>query len=79
MVSCRQIMVSHSILQLMVELEQSETRIPNAGPTISIFSLTEIVYPTDTENKTKKFLAQLSYCCFELRYHFCPCQKVVTH
>ena len=36
----------------------------------STFSLTATFYLTNTENRTKKFVTQLSHCCFEKRYHF---------
>ena len=49
----------------MVDLDLSETLIPEACSIIPIFSLIETFYLTKTENTTKKSQAQLSYYCFE--------------
>ena len=69
--SRRQIMTSSSLLQKMADLEQSRARIPKAWSISPTFSLIETFYLTKTENRTKKFVIQLSYYCFWLKVLFC--------
>ena len=49
----------------MVNLEQSESWIPDALSVKLTFSLKVTFYLTKTENRTKKSLTQLSHYCFE--------------
>ena len=65
MTSCQQIVTSFSFFRFMVNLEQSASRIPEVWSVKLIFSLIAIFYLTKTENKTKKYLTQISYYCFE--------------
>ena len=62
---CRQIMTSMLFFQLMIDLEQSGTRIPEAYSINHTFSLIETFHLTKTGNTTKKSLTQLSFYCFE--------------
>ena len=72
MTSCRQIMISLSFFQLMIDLEQSGTPIPNAWSMVSTFSLIATFYPTKIENRTnKESLTGLSYYYFEQRCDLC--------
>ena len=50
--------------QFTANLEQSGSRIPDARPVKFMFSLIVTFYVTKTENRTKKFVTQLS------RYYF---------
>ena len=63
MTLCRQIKTSLLIFQLMANLEQSGSRIPDAWSVK--LSLIVIYYLTKTENRNKKPLTQLSYYCFQ--------------
>lgn len=45
----------------MVDLEESESQIPNAWSVIITFSLITTFYPTKNENRTKKSSTQPSY------------------
>ena len=69
--SCWKIMTALSFFRLMVDLEQSGTRIPKTWSKISTLSLKAAFYLTKSENRTWKALTQLSYYCFEYRYYFC--------
>ena len=51
--------------QLMANLEQSGSQIPEVGSLKLTLSLLVIFYLKKTENKTKKSLTQLSYYFFE--------------
>ena len=72
MTTCWKIMTSLSIFQFMVNLELSESQIPDAQSlklTFSsvklTFSLIVTFYLTKTENRTKKSVTQISNYCFE--------------
>ena len=69
MTSCQQIVTSLLILRFMVNLEQSGRRILDAQSVKLPFSLIVTFYLTQTENRTKKSLTQLSYYCFEYCFH----------
>ena len=65
-------MISLSFFQLMIDLEQSGTPIPNAWSMVSTFSLIATFYPTKIENRTnKESLTGLSYYYFEQRCNLC--------
>ena len=69
MTSHQKIVTSFSFLQFTANLEQSESRIPDAQSVKLIFSLRVVTfYLTKNENRTKKSLAQLSHYFFE--YYF---------
>ena len=70
MTSCQQIMTSLSFFWFMVNLEVSGRQIPDAWSVKLTFSLTVTFSFTKTENRTKKFLTQLSHYSFEWRYDF---------
>ena len=53
---CQQIMTPSSLLLLIVDLEQSGIRIPDAQSIILTFSIIGTFYLTKTENKTKTTL-----------------------
>ena len=65
MTSGRQIVTSLSFFGYMANLEQSGSRIPDTRSVRLTFSLTVTFYLTKTEDRTKKYLTQLSYYCFE--------------
>ena len=51
--------------QFMVNLQPSESQIPETWSIKLTFSLIVTFHLTKPENKTKKFLTQLSYCSIE--------------
>ena len=53
------------IFQILANLEQSEGRIPDTESARVMFSLMVTFFLTETENRPKKFLTQLSHYCFE--------------
>ena len=59
--SCWQIMVSSSLFQLMFNLEQSRTHIPNKWSIIFKFSLIVVFFLAKTESRTERSLGQLSF------------------
>ena len=59
--SCREIVMSLSFYQLMVNLKQSGRRIPDALPLRLNFLLIIIFYFTKTEIRARKSLTQLSH------------------
>ena len=61
---CHQMKTSSSFFGLMVDLEQSGTKYPDAWSLISTFSLIENLFSQKLKT-TKKPLTQLSYYCFE--------------
>ena len=65
MASCQQIVTSIPFSQFMANLEQSGSWILDAWSVKLTFSLIVTFYITITENRTKKSLTQLLYCCFE--------------
>ena len=65
MTPCRQIVTSSLFFRLMVDLELSETLIPEAWSIIPTFSLIINFYLTKPANITKKSLKQLSRYFFE--------------
>ena len=52
------------IFQFMVIWDQFESKIPDAWSTILKFSWIKIFHLTKIENKTKKYVKQLSHYCF---------------
>ena len=58
--SCRHIVTSLSFFQFMANLQPSGMRILDVWSAKLIFSLEITFYLTKTENRTKKFLTQLS-------------------
>ena len=54
-----------SFFKFMANLEQSGSPIPDAWSVTLTFSLIVTFYLRKTENRTKKFLTQPSYYCFE--------------
>ena len=58
-------MTSLSFFRLMVNLKQFGRRIPDAWSMILSFSSITTFDQTENENKTKKSLTQVSYCCLE--------------
>ena len=54
-------MVSSSLFQLMVNLEQSRTHIPNKWSIIFKFLLITVFFLAKTENRTERSLGQLSF------------------
>ena len=65
MMLCRKIMTPFAFFQLMANLEQFGSQIPEVGSLKLTLSLLVIFYLKKTENKTKKSLTQLSYYFFE--------------
>ena len=65
MTSCQKTITSLSFFQLMVNLEQSGSRISDAESVKLTFSLTVTFYLIKTENRNKNSLTQLSQYCFE--------------
>ena len=65
MTSCQQIISSSAFFLFMADSEQSRSRIPSAWSAVLKFLLKATFYLTKTENRTKKSLTQLPYCCFE--------------
>ena len=65
MTSYCEIVTSLQLFQFTVNLEQSESRIPDVQSVKRMFSLTTTFYLTKTENRTNKSLTQLSYYCFK--------------
>ena len=63
--SCRKIVMPLLFLLFMANLEQSAKRIRNAWSVKLTFSLVVIFFLTKTEIRTKNFLTQLAYHCFE--------------
>ena len=63
--SYQQNVTSLLFLQFMANFEQSGSRSPVAWYVKCTFSSVVTFYLTKTENKTKKYLTQLSYNCFE--------------
>ena len=63
--SCWKIMTSLSFLGFLATLEQSGDRISDTESAKGIFSVIGTFCLTKTENRTKKFLLQLSHYCFE--------------
>ena len=63
--SYQQNVTSLLFLQFMANFEQSGSRSPVASYVKCTFSSVVTFYLTKTENKTKKYLTQLSYNCFE--------------
>ena len=61
MTSCQTIVTSLSFFLFMANFEQSRSRIPGAEFGKVMFSKTVTCYLTKTENRTKKFLTQLSH------------------
>ena len=62
--SCRKIVTSLSFFGFLANLEQSEGRILDTKSAKDVFSKSNFL-SYKTENRTKKSLTQLSYCCFE--------------
>ena len=54
-----------SFFGFLVNLEQSGGRIPDTESAKIMFSVIGTFFLTETENKTKKYLIQLSHYCFE--------------
>ena len=65
MTSCQKIVRSLSFLGFLVNMEQSESRIPDTESAKVMFSVIVTFFLTKTENRTKKSLTQLSHYCFE--------------
>ena len=65
MMSCQQIVISLIFFQFMANLEQFGSQITEAWSLKLIFSLTLTLYLKKSQNRTKKYLTQLSYYCFE--------------
>ena len=63
--SCRKIVMPLLFFRFMANLEQSAKRIRNAWSVKLTFSLVVIFFLTKTEIRTKIFLTQLAYHCFE--------------
>ena len=83
MTSCRKIMTSLSFFGFFANLEQSGGRIPDTESARVMFSVIGTFSLTETENRTKTSLTQLSRYCFEWRYFFGQktlifCKKMVT-
>ena len=67
---------------LVPNLEESGSWIPNAWSIKLTVSLKTIFYFKKTENRTKNSLTQLSYYCIEYRHYFCQkmlisCKKLL--
>ena len=65
MASCRKIMTSLSFFGVLANLEQSGGRIPDTESARVMFSVIGTFSLTETENRTKTSLTQLSRYCFE--------------
>ena len=65
MTSCQKIVRSLSFLGFLVNMEQSESRIPDTESAKVMFSVIVTFFLTKTGNRTKKSLTQLSHYCFE--------------
>ena len=65
MTSCRKIMTSLSFFGFLANLEQSGGRIPDTESARVMFSVIGTFSLTETENRTKTSLTQLSRYCFE--------------
>ena len=81
--SCQQIVRSLSFFRFLSNLEQSGRRIPVVCSLKLTLPLIATFYLTKTANRTKTFLTELSYYCFEERYYFCHevltfCRKMST-
>ena len=70
MTICQKIVTSLPFFKYAVNLEQSESRIPETESMKLIFSLILNFYFAKTENRSKKSLTQLSHYGFEKCYHF---------
>ena len=70
MTSCRKIVTSLSVFGFLANLEQSGGWIPDTESAKVMFSVKVTFYFLKPENRTKKYLTQLSHYCFELRYFF---------
>ena len=62
---CQEIVISLSFFQFMVNLEQSGSRIPEVQSVKRSYSLIVTFCLIQTENRTKKYITQLSHYCFE--------------
>ena len=71
MKSCQQIVTSLSFTRFIANLERCRSRIQDEWSVIFIFSLISTFYLTKTENRTNKFLTQLSYYYLKEKYYFC--------
>ena len=65
MTSFLKIVTSLSFFKFLTNLEQSGGRIPDTESAKIMFSITVTFFLTKTENRTKKYLTQLSHYCFE--------------
>ena len=65
MTSCRKIMTSLSFFGFLANLEQSGGWIPDTESARVMFSVIGTFSLTETENRTKTSLTQLSRYCFE--------------
>ena len=65
MTSCRKIVTSLSFFRFFANLEQSGGRITDTESAKAMFLVMLTFCLTETENRTKKSLRQLSYYCFE--------------
>ena len=63
--SFRKIVTSLSFFKFLANLEQSGGWIPDAESAKVMFSIIVTFFLTKTENRTKKYLTQLSHYCFE--------------
>ena len=63
--SCQTIVTSLSFFRFLVNLEWSQGWIPDTESAKVMFSVTVTFCLTETENRTKKSLTQLSHYCFE--------------
>ena len=59
------VMISKMTSRFMANLQPFRGWFPDAWATKLVFSLTVTFYFTKTENRIKKYLTQLSYCCFK--------------
>ena len=65
MTSFLKIVTSLSFFKFLTNLEQSGGRIPDTESAKIMFSITVTFFLRKTENRTKKYLTQLSHYCFE--------------
>ena len=65
MTSFLKIVTSLSFFKFLTNLEQSGGRIPDTKSGKIMFSITVTFFLAKTENRTKKYLTQLSHYCFE--------------
>ena len=65
MTSCRKIVTSLSFFRFFANLEQFGGQIPDTESAKAMFLVMVTFCLTETENRTKKSLTQLSHYCFE--------------